>query len=76
MEQGGGYAYQDGSLGRFRLPRIFPRRHLSGLGCATCGLKGLGETSVAVPTTLILGALIGAAAVYWMMGEKQTRAAA
>jgi hypothetical protein len=76
MEQGGGYAYNDGSLGRFRLPRIFPRRHMSGLGCATCGLKGLGETSVAVPTTLILGALIGAAAVYWMMGEKQTRAAA
>jgi hypothetical protein len=33
------------------------------------GFGALGESAVAVPTTLILGALLGGAVVYWFMGK-------
>ena len=75
MARGAGNQYQDGSLGAAMAKGGGYSYQDGSLGCATCGLRGLGETSVAVPTTLILGALIGAAAVYWLMGRDEKRAA-
>jgi hypothetical protein len=79
MAIGPGYSYQDGSLGAPMAIGPGSAYQDGSLGCATCGLRGLGssfrglgETSVAVPTTLILGAMIGAAAMYWLQGEKKT----
>lgn len=69
MSAGPGISFQDGSLGAPMARGGGIAWEDGSLGCATCGFKGLGETSVAVPTTLILGALIGAAATYWMLGK-------
>jgi hypothetical protein len=76
MASGGGYAYQDGSLGAMMAKGGGYSYQDGSLGCAACGIRGLGETSVAVPTTLILGALIGAAAGYWLWGQDTKRSAA
>lgn len=65
MAMGPGRAVTDGSLGCVACGSSF--RGLKGLGRALSG--ALGESAVAVPTTLLLGVLIGGAAGYWMWGK-------
>ena len=77
MATGPGGAYDDGSLGAAMAMGPGGAYQDGSLGCAACGIgmRGLGETSVAVPTTLILGAMIGAAAMYWLQDKKPAMAA-
>jgi hypothetical protein len=60
MVSGPGYTpYRSGSLGEYFEAGI------SGLGggCG-CGLRGLGEGALSIPTSMVLGVVIGAAVMY------------
>lgn len=82
MATGAGRAVTDGSLGAAMSQGAGRAVTDGSLGCTSCGsmstmrgMGALGETAVAVPTTLILGALLGGAVVYWFLGKPEPRSA-